>query len=358
MRHLCKALALFLATAASVGSLACNASAYSISLNHTHCFGLSEVTGVPTYSACFSACCGLNGMMFQFCPAGVACDAYTGPSCWCGAANLTQCKRSADTQWLGASQPSAPLPPPPTPQRFLPRSLATAPISQLDLEDESGGAWSAAVDGAPPRSIRVPAGGYSSDFQDQPWLDQYAVAQSVVYSRVLEAPAPSSAGSVWHLAFGAVNHGARISVNGTIVGYHLGPMMPFEVDVTAALRAGGPVLLTVEAFPYHALQGTVPSGFMYVESWRNGTNGWTSRSCAGICRYVRLLELPPVRVTRLVTRAAVGPPATLTVTATLVNESPATIPGGALALSGGFSAWGAAASAPAGSYPAVPTQAL
>jgi len=297
-------------------------------------------------------------MMFEFCPFGVVCGPYRGPSCWCGTANLSQCEHSPSILWQGASQPNPPPPTPPTPQRFKPRSLATAPLSQLDLGDESGGAWSLSVDGAPSRSIRVPSGGYSSDFQDSPLIDQYAVKSSVVYSRVFRVPSSTAPGSVWHLAFGSVNHAAKVSVNGTLVGYHQGPMMPFEVDITSALASagGGSILLTVEAFPYQTLVGSVPSGFMYAESWKseNSTSGWTSRSCAGMCRYVWLLELPPIRVLRLRTRASVAPPASLTVTAEVVNDSPTLIPAGGLTLSGEFSSWNSLA----WSYPTVPSQTL
>ena len=349
---------LFSATRAAT----CNASAYTVNLNSTQCYGLTPIPSIPTYSACFSACCALDGMMFQFCPEGSECSTYQGPSCWCGASNLSRCVHSPAVLWQGASQPTAPPPPPPLAQRFLPRSLATPPLSQLDLSDEGArGAWSLSVDGAPARPIRVPSGGYSSDFQDPPLIDQYAVRGSVVYSRLFEAPPPVGSGSVWHLAFGAVNHGARVYINGTLCGTHLGPMMPFEVDVTPALLAAAaaaprsPLLLTVEALPYGALAGAVPSGFLYAESWRNDTNGWRSASCAGICRYIRLIELPPVRLTRLRTRAAVGPPATLTVTADVVNDSPVRIPSGALSLRGGLSPWNSGAAWP---YPPVPPQVL
>ena len=210
------------------------------------------------------------------------------------------------------------------------------------------------MDGGGPLSIKVPGGGYSSDFQDAPFIDQYAVSTSVVYRRVFQAPPSSVTGSVFHLAFGSVNHGAKVFLNGTEVGSHLGPMMPFEVDVTQALGGrGSTILLTVEVFPYNTLSGVVPSGFMYVEAWKNGTDGWTSRSCAGICRYVHLIELPPVRVTRLRTQAAIGPPATLKVTAALVNDGPAVVPSGSLSLRGAFSSWNSP-SAPPWVYPALP----
>jgi hypothetical protein len=330
---------------------ACNASAFNISLQGMQCFGLAS-SGAPTLAACVAAACAAGAQMWEFCAPGATCDGYAGPSCWVGSVGLENCKPSA-AGWAGASRAAPPPPPPPPPQRWRPPSRATAPLAALDLSDErAGGAWTLSVDGGAPRPIRVPLGGYSSDLQEPPFLDPGGVATSVVYARQFAAPA-ARAGSVLHLAFGAVNHGARVALNGEEVGFHLGPMMPFEVDVTAALarvRPGAAVNLSVEAFPYAALAGTVPSGFIYAEAWRNGTDGWKSRSCAGICRYVRLVELPAVRVAAVATAARVGPPAALSVRVTIVNDGPAPI--AALSFTSALSSWNGAQWA----YPTVPPQ--
>jgi hypothetical protein len=335
----------------------CNASAFNVSLRGLQCFGLEERSGPTTVAACVAAACAAGAQMWEFCPPGSTCDGYVGPSCWVGSVGLKNCKPSA-AGWAGASQaappPPAPTPPPP-PQRWAPPSRATAPIAAIDLADErgEGGAWTLAVDGRARRAIRVPMGGYSSDFQPPPYIDQGEVATSVIYARAFAAPAPR-AGSVLHLAFGAVNHGARVYINGVEVGAHLGPMMAFEVDVTAALAGvapGAPVSLAVEAFPYQALAGLVPSSFMYAEAWRNDTSGWMSRSCAGICRYVRLVELPAVRVAAVATAARVGPPAALAVRVTIVNDGAAPLP--SLSFTAALSSWNGAPWA----YPAIPPQA-
>jgi hypothetical protein len=342
---------------AGAATAACNASAYTISLNHTQCFGLFSVDGPATYGACLDACCGTQ--MFQFCPAGTACGTYAGPSCWCGAANLSACARSPAINWQGASLPAPPPPPPPLVQRFSAPSRATAPLAALDLADErpTGGAWTLAVDGGPPRAIGVPAGGYSSDVQAQPWLAQADVRASVVYARALTAPARPPL-TVLRLAFGAVNHGARVRLNGAEVGAHLGPMMPFEIDVTAAVDAAGgagaPLNLTVEVFPYAALRGLVPSGFLYAEAWQNNSGGWASRACAGLCRSVRLLTLPAVRVEAVALRASVGPPAALALRFALVNDGAAAVPPGALTLAPALSSFTHGAAPPPWAYPALP----
>ena len=346
---------------------ACNASAYTVSLNHSQCFGLSSVAGPATYSACFEACCAAAGtMMFQFCEAGATCGTYAGPSCWCGVANLSACVHSPALNWQGASLPAPPPPQPPLVQRFASPSRATAPLAALDLSDErpTGGAWTLAVDGGAPRPIGVPAGGYSSDLQAQPWLAQAAVRTSVVYARALTAP-PRPPRTVLRLSFGAVNHGARVRLNGAEVGAHLGPMMPFDVDVTAAVDAAGGagalLNLTLEAFPYSALRGAVPSGFLYSEPWQNDSArpGWASRACAGLCRHVRLLTLPAVRVHAVALRAWAAPPARLAVTLTVVNDGATAIPPGALTLAPALSSftYGGAAPPP-WAYPALAPVAL
>ena len=343
------------AAAAAPAASACSASTFNISLLGKQCFGLESSAAAST-AACVAAACQANAQMWEFCEAGASCGGYVGPSCWVGSPGLDSCKPSKEG-WLGASR-AAPPPPTPTPtpppQRWLPPSRATPPSATLDLSDERGdGAWTLAVDGGSPRAIRVPGGGYSSDFQEPPFVDQNSVASSVVYRRQFTAPAARE-GTVLHLAFGAVNHGARVALNGVEVGSHLGPMMPFEVDVTSALASvaqGALVNLTVEAFPYQAVAGLVPSSFMYAEAWKNGTNGWKSRSCAGICRFVRLVGLPAVRVAAVQTVAHVGPPAVLTVHVTIANDGPAPIPVPSFIAS--LSSWNGAPF----SYPTIPSQA-
>ena len=263
----------------------------------------------------------------------------------------------------------SPPSPPPLVQSFFAPTRATAPLAVLDLADEGSssssssggntGAWTLSVDGAPPRPILVPGGGFSSDQQAQPWIAQTAVAAAVVYRRALTAPA-RPAHSILRLSFGAVNYGARITLNGQQVGLHLGPMMPFEVDVTAAVDAAGgagaALTLAVEAWPYHALAGAAPSSFLYDEAWSNATQppGWASRACAGICRHVRLLTLPALRLQQVRTAAACGPPATLSVLATLVNDSPLAIAPGTLTLTPALSSYTAAPWV----YPSVPVLTL
>ena len=113
-------LLLFAFAAPGIQALVCNASAYSVSLNHTQCFGLSEIPNKQTYSDCFSACCSINGMMFEFCESGTECGTYLGPSCWCGSSNLQECNHSPTINWLGASQTAPPPPTPPISQNLLP----------------------------------------------------------------------------------------------------------------------------------------------------------------------------------------------------------------------------------------------
>lgn len=289
--------------------------------------------------------------MWEFCESGSTCSGYVGPACFVGSVGLQNCVPSTGG-WVGASM-ADPLPPNTT-QKFAVPSRATAPLSSIDLSDEAGdGAWSLTVDGGTPRGIRVPSGGFSSDFQEPPFLDQNKIS-TVVYARQFSAPALRP-GSIFQIAFGSVNHGAIVSINGVEVGAHFGPMMPFNIDVTDALVSaapGQPVNLTVSVLPYHRLIGLVPSGFMYAEAWRNDTDGWQSRSCAGICRFVRLIELPALRVSDVQTASSVGPPATLNVRVTILNDALTTSP--PLSFTGSLSSWNGASFA----YPSIPPQSI
>ena len=345
---------LLITTYATISALICNSSTFNISLLQKQCYGLDLVPEAATVSACISAACSMGSQMWEFCAAGSTCDTYVGPSCWIGSVGLEHCKPSTQG-WIGASQNDLPPPPPPPLQKFVLPSRATPPLSVMDLSDEINNSWTLRVDRLPARSIRVPMGGYSSDFQDPPFIDQSAVS-SVIYQRQFTPPA-ARAESVYHLQFGAVNHGAVISINGVEMGVHLGPMMPFGIDVTAPIIAAIPgeqLNLTVEVFPYLKLVGIVPSSFMYSETWKNDSaNGFQSRSCAGICRFIRLVELPSLRVSSVQTSANIGPPSatTLTVRVSIVNDSPTPISN--ISFTGGLSSWNGGEP---WKYPGIPKQ--
>ena len=90
--------------------------------------------------------------------------------------------------------------------------MGSAPVRVLDLASES--AWSASVDGAPPRPIVVPGGGYNSDLQPKPWIDGYLLqkscpeSQNMTYRRSFDLPTDElSAGRAVFIEFGGAMMG-------------------------------------------------------------------------------------------------------------------------------------------------------
>jgi hypothetical protein len=295
-----------------------NISSFTHSLNGSQCFGLVQVDGISNYSDCETTCCSISTcQMFEYCSSSnPACGSFSG-TCWIGQADLSKCVPS--NEWLGASR-ALPPPPPRLPQQYLrPYTQSpTLPLAVLDLADETKGnsTWSIQIDDGPTRAVYVPSGGYNSDQQELPFIDSIAVNIAANYTREFTVPLNFGGDEnvvILHLAFGAVNHGAEVYIapanatnNVTLVGAHYGPNMAFDVDASAAgVVPGGSYLLTVISRPLPFFNGDVASGFRYAETWSNPSDGWSSRQCAGICKYVRLVALPRLRIDDLVVRSNV-----------------------------------------------------
>ncbi|MBA3345502.1 MAG: glycoside hydrolase family 2, partial [Gemmatimonadales bacterium] len=91
------------------------------------------------------------------------------------------------------------------------------------------------------RAIRVP-GPWQAQFDDL--RDYSGVAW---YRHTFEvAPELREAGGVWLLHFGAVDYFATVWLNGQPLGDHEGGYLPFELDVTRALKFDGPNELVVQ----------------------------------------------------------------------------------------------------------------
>ena len=318
---------------------------FNISLLGVKCIGLS-LYSASTLAECAAAACAAGAQMYEFCVSGATCGTYAGPSCWAGTVGLP-CAPSTEG-WVGASAPNAPPPPPPPPQVFLPPSL-TPPLATLDLADGAPGAWALSIDGGAPRAVAVPGGGYSSDEQPPPWLQQAHTLAHANYSRAFALPSGWPAGAALRLSLGAVNHWGVVALDGRVVGSHGGPLMPFDVALPP-LAPGSAHSLAVLALPYRALAGLVPSGFLYDEAWTRPPSGFSSRACAGICKRVALIALPPLHIESITTAAAVGPPATLAVRLVVRNEGPGAVAAGALEVA---LALGAGTRGAAWPYPAL-----
>jgi len=93
------------------------------------------------------------------------------------------------------------------------------------------GSWDfSSIDGSTqitvPFAWETPASGVQ-----RTWLE------SATYTRVVSVP-PSWAGARVVLCFGAVHHRATVSIDGTVVGEHVGGYTSFEFDVTPHVHAG------------------------------------------------------------------------------------------------------------------------
>ncbi|SHI29197.1 glycoside hydrolase family 2 protein [Wenxinia saemankumensis] len=95
------------------------------------------------------------------------------------------------------------------------------------------------------------------------------------------------------LRFGAVDHAARVWVNGTLVATHEGGHTPFEADVTAALVGAGPQTITVRAEDPPE-ENRIPRG---KQDWQEEPHGiWYNRT-SGIWQPVWATILPAVHMT-------------------------------------------------------------
>jgi len=225
------------------------------------------------------------------------------------------------------------------------------PLSSIDLASDTD--WTLSVDGAGSRPIKVPGGGYNSDLQDQPWIDQKSVKDDVVYTRAIKIPrVVPDQGTV--LEFGAVNYGAEVYLadedgsNPVLVGSHAGALNPFSVDLTPYVQPGSTYQLQVKAFTMTHYGGRLGTGFIYNEAWKSPSNGWASRFAQGITRYVRLAIYPPVAISDVFVKPSVTNQSfSADVTLTNYTKMPETV-----VLNGGFSSW----SGSHWSYPKIPSQ--
>jgi hypothetical protein len=156
-----------------------------------------------------------------------------------------------------------------------------------DLRDYTGLAW------------------YRTRFQVDGWTGGQAdgrtdgqVRSENVHERGAEEPSarPPVHPSVYVLRFGAVDYHATVWVNGQRIGEHEGGYLPFELDVTGALREDGPNELVVRVID-PGNDADFPPEFTFAEI-PHGKQSWYG-PIGGIWQSVYLERRSPTHITRL-----------------------------------------------------------
>jgi hypothetical protein len=194
-------------------------------------------------------------------------------------------------------------------------------VTAETLDLASGTAWTASLDGAPARPIKVPGGGWNSDRQAPVINVMREVKDHVLYSRAVAIP-QTAAGQSVKFRFGGVNYGAEVFLDGKKLGEHHGPQLPFEMDATGVAVAGTTQTLTVKA--YHRRHYLKPGQKQTAEiavGWdfpdgddaasRQEAKAWSgwhgnSKVAYGIVRSIELVVLPAVHVEEIFVRPSVS----------------------------------------------------
>ena len=190
-------------------------------------------------------------------------------------------------------------------------NCSNSPPPVMDLASDT--AWEISLDDGPWRSIKVPGGGYNSDLQHEPWILQSEVKDHVTYRRLIGIPETASGHAV-KIAFGAVNHGCEVYLDSQPVGSHVGPLMPFEVDLTDHVLPGGSHELRVISYPQWHYNYEVPHGFIYKEARLHPDTrpafarepGWGSKFSYGMAGYVEIRIEPLVHIKDMFVRTSVS----------------------------------------------------
>jgi len=131
-------------------------------------------------------------------------------------------------------------------------ALSYGALAEIDLAsdgagDATGTAWTLSADGGTAQPIRVPGGGWNSDWQEPRIDTMTGLVDYAVYERKTLIPKIVTC-QVTKISFGAVNYGADLLVNDKLMGSHVGSMTPFEVDISSAFVPGRECSLKVKAY--------------------------------------------------------------------------------------------------------------
>lgn len=136
----------------------------------------------------------------------------------------------------------------------------------IDLKSTS--AWLLQIDGKGEWfRVKVPFGGWNSDFQFRRLDENKDVTDFVIYKRQVTVPS-NIQNKVIKLHFGAVNFGAEIYVNDILVGKHHSVFTAFDIDISDYVKAGDTFELKVKSYVLNHYKNDkgkydMPTGYIY-----------------------------------------------------------------------------------------------
>ena len=165
------------------------------------------------------------------------------------------------------------------------------PTTTGDMVTSLAGSWTFTPSGAAATTITVPGGG---------WVAQgFRGTSAARYERTATVPDLGRAQATY-LEFGAVNHQATLSVDGTVVATNTTSFTPSVFDVTAAVKPGMSHKLTVDVKGRDALKAS--SGKKLVPD----AAGWSGNVPQGIFRSAVLHAVPALHVFETLVRTDVA----------------------------------------------------
>ena len=240
------------------------------------------------------------------------------------------------------------------------KPLPGGALADIDLASDT--VWTLRADNGTARPIKVPGGGWNSDWQEPRIDTMTGVNDYVLYERKLVVPAIVD-NQVTKISFGAVNYGADVFVNDKLMGSHAGSMTPFEVDISSAIVPGKDCALKVKTYHRRHYMVPVPGSPTELSPFQTnkvsrkaptkltcsipvsidtpvGSQNWVGcgwygkdKFAYGIIRHIKIKVLPPIHVDEIFVKPSVSND-TLTVVVSVRNSLSAEK---SLVLSGRFS---------------------
>lgn len=207
-------------------------------------------------------------------------------------------------------------------------TAASAATTTVDLS----GTWNFTPQGGTATTIQVPGGG---------WYKQgFTSVSEATYARSITIPNTGQPQDDV-VTFGAINHQATLSINGTVVGTNMTAFTPSSFDITNYVTPGQTYTLSVDVKGRNALKGS--DGKYLVPDAAE----WSEAVPQGIYRSATLYAYPQVRISDVFVRPSVTI-TSLSYDVSVTNASGSTQ---SIALGGNLTSWNGSS----WSYPTIGT---